>query len=135
MLRFDRAKDEKEWKFSPVNLAAEFKGYDLDKAGNPTFRSAGDGVSLSDAWVPATDGAKPALTRTLKAGGDKTLVVVLARDLAMTVPLNTDKIAEVAGGLLIRVTSGPGLQFDAATKTLTLTLKPGETAVLGYSYR
>lgn len=135
VVRFDRAKDEKEWKFSPVKLAAEFKGYDLDKAGNPTFRSAGEGVTLSDAWAPATDGAKPALTRTLKAGGDKPLTVVLARDLALAVPMNTDKIAEVVGGLLIRVTAGPGLKLDEATKTLSLTLKPGETAVLGYSYR
>ena len=41
----------------------------------------------------------------------------------------------VAGGLLVRVVSGPALKADAATKTLSLTLKPGETAVLGYSFR
>jgi hypothetical protein len=134
VIRFARKGEGKEWNFSPVRHAAEFKGYDLDKAGNPTFRSAGEGVSLSDAWAPAA-GAQPALTRTLKAGGDKPLTVVLARDLAMTVPVNADKIAELAGGLLIRVTSGPGLKLDAATKTLSLTLQPGETAVLGYSYR
>ncbi|MEY3549178.1 MAG: hypothetical protein RLZZ552_1546, partial [Verrucomicrobiota bacterium] len=133
VVRFDRAKDEKEWKFSPVNLAAEFKGYDLDKAGNPTFRSAGEGVALSDAWVPSVGGAKPALTRTLKATGEKPLVITLARDLAITGP--ADGAVELAGGLLVRSVSGPALQADAAAKTLTLTLKPGETAVLGYSYR
>ena len=133
VVRFDRAKEEKEWKFSPVNLAAEFKGYDLDKAGNPTFRSAGEGVALSDAWVPSAGGAKPALTRTLKATGDRPLVITLARDLAVTAP--ADGAVELAGGLLVRSVSGPALQADAAAKTLTLTLKPGETAVLGYSYR
>jgi hypothetical protein len=132
VVRFDRAKDEKEWKFSPVSLAAEFKGYDLDKAGNPTFRSAGEGVTLSDAWAPAA-GEKPSLTRTLKAGGDKPLVIMLARDLSVTGA--SDASAELAGGLVVRVVSGPALKADAATKTLTLTLKPGETAVLGYSFR
>ena len=132
VVRFDRTKDDKEWKFSPASLAAEFKGYDLDKAGNPTFRSAGEGVTLSDAWAPAA-GAQPSLTRTLKAGGDKPLVVTLARDLAVTGA--SDASAELAGGLVVRVVSGPALKADAATKTLTLTLKPGETAVLGYSFR
>ena len=132
VVRFDRAKDEKEWKFSPVSLAAEFKGYDLDKAGNPTFRSAGEGVALSDAWAPVA-GAKPSLSRTLKANGEKPLVVMLARDLAVTGP--ADGAYELAGGLLVRSVSGPALQADAAAKTITLTLKPGETAVLGYSFR
>ena len=133
VVRFDRTKDEKEWKFSPASLAAEFKGYDLDKAGNPTFRSAGEGVTLSDAWAPAAGGAQPSLNRTLKAGGDKPLVVTLSRDLAVTGA--SDASAELAGGLVVRVVSGPALKADAATKTLTLTLKPGETAVLGYSFR
>ena len=89
-------------------------------------------MTLSDAWAPAAD-AKSALTRTLKAGGDKPLVITLARNLAVTGP--TDGAVELAGGLLVRSVSGPALQADAATKTLTLTLKPGETAVLGYSFR
>jgi hypothetical protein len=132
VVRFGREGENKEWKFVPQNLAAEFKGYDLDKAGNPTFRSAGEGVSLSDAWAPAA-GEKPSLSRTLKAGGDKALTVVLSRDLAVTGA--SDASAELAGGLVVRVVSGPALKADAATKTLTLTLKPGETAVLGYSFR
>ena len=132
VVRFNREKQGSEWKFSPESHAAEFKGYDLDKAGNPTFRSAGEGVTLSDAWAPAA-GEKPSLTRTLKAGGDKPLVVTLARDLAITGA--SDASAEIAGGLLVRVVSGPALKADAATKSLSLTLKPGETAVLGYSFR
>ncbi len=132
VVRFDRASEGKEWNFSAVKSAAEFKGYDLDKAGNPTFRSAGDGVMLSDAWVPAT-GEKPSLTRTLKAAGDKPVVVLLARDLAIAAPAGGTY--ELAGGLLVRSVSGPALQADAAAKTITLILKPGETAVLGYSFR
>jgi hypothetical protein len=117
-----------------VKLAAEFKGYDLDKAGNPTFRSAGEGVTLSDSWAPAA-GEKPSLTRTLKAGGDKALTVVLSRDLGVTLVLAGPLSAELAGGLVVRAVSGPALKADAATKTLSLTLQPGETAVLGYSFR
>jgi hypothetical protein len=67
------------------------------------------------------------------AGGDKPLVIMLARDLAVTGA--SDASVELAGGLVVRVVSGPALKSDAATKTLTLTLKPGETAVLGYSFR
>jgi mono/diheme cytochrome c family protein len=132
VVRYNREKNDKEWKFSPVSLAAEFKGYDLDKAGNPTFRSAGEGVALSDAWAPVA-GDKPSLSRTLKATGDKPLVITLARDLALKGA--ADGAYELAGGLLVRSVSGPALQADAAAKTITLTLKPGETAVLGYSYR
>ena len=133
VVRFAREKDEKEWKFSAVNVAAEFKGYDLDKAGNPTFRSAGEGCALTDAWLPEESSGKPSLTRTLKATGDKPLVVVLARDLAVNGP--SDGVAELPGGLLVRSVSGPAPKADANAKTLTVTLKPGETAVLGYSFR
>ena len=133
VVRFARAGEGKEWNFSPVKLAAEFKGYDLDKAGNPTFRSAGEGVALTDAWTPEDAAGKPGLKRVLKAAGDKALTVVLARDLALAGA--SDASAELAGGLLVRVVSGPALKADAATKTLSLTLQPGETAVLGYSFR
>jgi hypothetical protein len=73
------------------------------------------------------------LKRTLKAAGDKALTLVLSRDLAVTGA--TEASAELAGGLLVRVVSGPALKADATAKTLSLTLQPGETAVLGYSFR
>jgi len=57
----------------------------------------------------------------------------LARDLAVSGP--SDGVAEIAGGLLVRAVSGPAPKANANDKTLTLTLKPGETAVLGYSFR
>ena len=132
VVRYVREKDDKEWKFSAVKVAAEFKGYDLDKAGNPTFRAAGEGFALSDGWVPEEVSGKATLTRTLKVTGDKPVVVVLARGLAVSGP--TDGVAELAGGLLVRAVSGPAPKV-AADKSLTVTLKPGETAVLGYSYR
>lgn len=133
VLRFAREKQGSEWVFSPVKVAAEFKGYDLDKAGNPTFRSAGEGFAVTDAWLPAEAAGKASLMRTLKVTGDKTVTIVLARDLAVSGP--TDGISEVAGGLLVRAVSGPAPKADATAKTLTVTLKPGETAVLGYSFR
>lgn len=133
VLRFAREKQGSEWVFSPVKVAAEFKGYDLDKAGNPTFRSAGEGFAVSDAWLPAEAAGKAALTRTLQVTGDKTVTIVLARDLAVSGP--TDGVAEIAGGLVVRAVSGPAPKADANAKTLTVTLKPGETAVLGYSFR
>jgi hypothetical protein len=133
VVRFVREKEEKEWKFSAVKVAAEFKGYDLDKAGNPTFRSAGEGFALTDAWLPEEQSGKAALSRTLKVTGDKTVTIVLARDLAVSGP--SDGVAEIAGGLVVRAVSGPAPKSNANDKTLTLTLKPGETAVLGYSFR
>ena len=133
VVRYVREKDDKEWKFSAVNVAAEFKGYDLDKAGNPTFRSAGEGFALSDAWSPEEVSGKATLTRTLKVTGAKAVTIVLARDLAVSGP--SDGVAEIAGGLLVRAVSGPAPKANANDKTLTLTLKPGETAVLGYSFR
>ena len=133
VVRYVREKDDKEWKFSAVNVAAEFKGYDLDKAGNPTFRAAGEGLAVTDGWSPAEDSGKATLTRTLKVTGSKAVTFVLARDLAVSGP--TDGVSEIAGGLLVRSLSGPSPKANANDKTLTLTLKPGETAVLGYSFR
>jgi hypothetical protein len=129
----EKGKEEKEWNFSAINVAAEFKGYDLDKAGNPTFRSAGEGFAVTDGWSPEEHSGKASLTRTLKVTGDKSVIIVLSRDLAVSGP--TDGVSEVAGGLLVRAVSGPVPKANAATKSLTLTLKPGETAVLGYSFR
>ena len=133
VVRYVREKDDKEWKFSAVNVAAEFKGYDLDKAGNPTFRSAGEGFAVSDAWLPEEVSGKATLTRTLKVTGAKAVTIVLARDLAISGP--TDGVAEIAGGLLVRAVNGPAPKANANDKSLTVTLKPGETAVLGYSFR
>ena len=120
VVRFVREKDEKEWKFSAVKVAAEFKGYDLDKAGNPTFRSAGEGFALTDAWLPEEQSGKAALSRTLKVTGDKAVTIVLARDLAVSGP--SDGVAEIAGGLVVRAVSGPAPKANANDKTLTLTL-------------
>lgn len=133
VVRYAREKQGSEWVFSPVTVAAEFKGYDLDKAGNPTFRSAGEGFVLTDGWLPEEVSGKASLARTLKVTGDKPVVVVLARGLAVSGP--TDGVAEIAGGLLVRAVSGPAPKVNANDKTLTVTLKPGESAVLGYSFR
>jgi len=133
VIRYGREKDGKEWRFFPVKTAAEFKGYDLDKAGNPTFRSEGEGFALSDAWLPEETSGKASLTRTLKVTGSKAVTVVLSRDLAVSGPV--DGVAELAGGILVRAQGGPVPKANANDKTLTVTLKPGETAVLGYSYR
>ena len=133
VVRYVREKDDKEWKFSAVNVAAEFKGYDLDKAGNPTFKAAGEGFAVSDAWVPVAAGGKPMLTRTLKVTGDKAAVIVLARGVGLTGPV--DGVFDVAGGLQVRIQEGVAPRLNEADKSLRLTLKPGETAVLGYSFR
>ncbi len=129
----EKGKEEKEWNFSAINVAAEFKGYDLDKAGNPTFRAAGEGFAVTDGWSPEEVSGKATLTRTLKVTGDKAVTIVLSRDIAVSGP--TDGVSEIAGGLLVRAISGPAPKANAATKSLTVTLNPGETAVLGYSFR
>lgn len=133
VVRFGRTKEGNEWKFAAVSTAAEFKGYDLDKAGNPTFRSAGDGVALTDAWLPGEVAGQATLTRTLKVTGAKPLTIVLARGLV--VGALSGGVVEIAGGLSVRAVSGPSPLADVAAQTLTVTLRPGESAVLGYSFR
>lgn len=133
VVRYAAEKDGNEWKFSAVQVAAEFKGYDLDHAGNPTFRSAGEGFALSDAWLAVTDGGKASLNRTIKVTGDKAVTLVLARGLAVAHP--TPDAYELPEGLVIRPLQGVAPRESAADKALLLTLKPGESAVLGYSFR
>jgi mono/diheme cytochrome c family protein len=131
--RFVREKQGNEWVFSAVKVAAEFKGYDLDKAGNPTFRAEGEGVTVFDAWAPAEADGKPSLTRTLTAGGERPVTVVLARNLAISGP--DAGAIELAGGLRLRSLSGVPVRSAAGEKLVTVTLRPGESAVIGYSFR
>ena len=126
-------KGGKDFVFSALPVSAEFRGYDLDKAGNPTFRTAGEGFAMTDAWAPDTAASKPTLIRTIKVTGDKAVTVVLARGTTISGP--SDGVTEVGTGLLIRAQGGVYPRSSAADKTLTVTLKPGESAVLGYSYR
>jgi mono/diheme cytochrome c family protein len=113
--------------FKSVPVAAEFKGYQLDKNGNPTFKVAGEGFAFTDGWAPA---GAAALTRTLTASGDKPVTITLARGLAVVAK---DGAVEVGPRLVIRPSAG--VAPKAATNELTLTLKPGESATLGYSFR
>ena len=94
---------------------------------------AGEGVALTDAWLPTEVSGKAALSRTLKVTGAKAVVIVLSRDLAVSGP--SDGVSEIAGGLLVRAVSGPAPKANAVDKSLIVTIKPGETAVLGYSFR
>ena len=128
--RYVGAKDEK---FTAVQVAAEFKGYDLDAAGNPTFKAAGEGVALTDAWAPGGTADKPVLTRTLKLTGEQAVTIVLARG---TVKAAADAPAafELPNGLRIGSAQGVAPQLSPE-KGLTLTLRPGQSTVLGYSFR
>ena len=126
--RYVGVKDEK---FNAIQVAAEFKGYELDKNGNPTFKSAGEGLALTDAWVAGGSETQPTLTRTLKVTGDQAVTIVLARGLAVTAAASA---FELPGGLVIGSAQGVAPKVSAE-KTLTLTLRPGESAVLGYSFR
>ncbi|NBX34963.1 hypothetical protein EBR16_06345, partial [bacterium] len=117
----------KATEFKSVPVAAEFKGYQLDKNGNPTFKVAGEGFAFTDAWTPA---ATAALNRTFTASGDKPVTITLARGLPVVAK---DGALEVGPRLVIRATAG--VAPKAAANELTLTLKPGESATLGYSFR
>jgi hypothetical protein len=116
--------------FKVVNEPAEFKGYQLDKNGNPTFKIAGEGFSLTDAWTPADMRGSAGLARKIVAAGDKPVTIVLSRGL--TVQANAGAF-EVGPRLVVRAISG--VAPAAAGPDLVLTLKPGESAVLGYSFR
>jgi len=116
--------------FKAVPVAAEFKGYQLDKAGNPTFKVAGEGFAFTDAWTSADTRGGSGLARTLTASGDKPVTIVLSRGLAVKSNLGS---LEVGTRLVIR--SLGGVAPSAAGDVLSITLKPGETAVLGYSFR
>ncbi len=117
----------KDSTFKAVAIAAEFKGYQLDKNGNPTFKVAGEGFAFTDAWKPD---AERSLTRTVTASGEQPVTIVLARGLAVTAKAGA---FEVGPRLVLRAVSGAAPV--ASADGLTLTLKPGETAVLGYSLR
>ena len=114
--------------FKAVPVAAEFKGYQLDKHGSPTFKVAGEGFTLTDAWTPA---GAAGLTRILTAAGDKPVTVTLAR--GMLAVAAKDGAFELGPRVVIRPSAG--VAPTAAANELTLTLKPGESATLGYSFR
>ena len=131
--RYFGEKEGADWKFTASPVAAEFKGYDLDKLGNPTFKAAGEGFAVSDAWVAEEASGKSSLTRTIKVTGDKAVTIVLARGVAITGP--SDGLTDIGGLLQVRWQGGVAPRASAADKSLTVTLKPGESAVLGYVLR
>jgi len=116
--------------FKVVNDPAEFKGYQLDKNGNPTFKVAGEGFTLTDAWTPADARGSVGLARKLVAAGDKPVTITLSRGLAVKANLGA---FEVGPRLVVRSLSG--VAPAPSGNDLILTLKPGESAVLGYSFR
>ncbi|MEY4272974.1 MAG: hypothetical protein RL250_1840, partial [Verrucomicrobiota bacterium] len=116
--------------FKVVNVAAEFKGYQLDKNGNPTFKVAGEGFSFTDAWAPADTRGSVGLARKLVAAGDKPVTIVLSRGLAVKSNLGS---LEIGPRLVVRALSGTAPTVVGGD--LVLTLKPGESAELGYSFR
>ena len=70
------------------------------------------------------------MNRTFTASGDKPVTITLARGLPVVAK---DGALEVGPRLVIRATAG--VAPKAAANELTLTLKPGESATLGYSFR
>ncbi|MEI6247628.1 MAG: c-type cytochrome [Verrucomicrobiota bacterium] len=116
--------------FKVVNEPAEFKGYQLDKNGNPTFKVSGEGFSFTDAWTPADTRGSAGLARKIVAAGDKPVTIVLSRGL--TVQANAGAF-EVGPRLVVRAISG--VTPTVVGTDLSLTLKPSESAVLGYSFR
>lgn len=116
--------------FQAIPVVAEFKGYTLDKNGNPTFNVVGEGFAFTDAWVPATDNGKTSLTRTITAAGTKPVTILLAAGLPNTA---NDGVIELSANWSLKTLNG--VEPTAAGTDLKLTLKPGQTAVLGYILR
>ncbi len=110
-----------------TELAGKYRGYDLDAQGNPTFKVVAGGDTLTDGWLPA----EGKLKRTLSLQGDKPLVVLLDRGTAV---VSKDGGKSLELGRLQLTVSQPAavtVKGDAAF----LTLKPGESVNLEYSFR
>ena len=79
---------------------ARFKGYSLDKQGNPTFKVSIGAAMLTDSWKPGETGT---LVRTLSLSGEKPIEIPLGN-------------AEITGAETISLTPGK-------PATITYTLK------------
>jgi len=111
-----------------TDLIGKYRGYELDRQGNPTFKIVAGGDTLTDAWLPG----ERKLERTLTLQGDKPLVVLLERNLE-AVAKEDGKVLEIGGRLLLTPSRPQALKVQGTA--VYLTLNPGESITLGYSFR
>ena len=111
-----------------TDLIGKYRGYELDRQGNPTFKVVAGGDTLTDAWLPGEHN----LSRTLTLQGDKPLVVLLERNLE-AVAKEDGKVLEIGGRLLLTPSLPQALKVQGTA--VYLTLNPGESITLGYSFR
>ncbi|MEY4246037.1 MAG: hypothetical protein RLZZ245_3622 [Verrucomicrobiota bacterium] len=117
----------------PAN--ARFRGYQLDSAGNPTFKTSIQRQILSDAWAPGshptTAGPQAALIRTLSLAGNGPPLEILISDQFAAEPLaNSD---HSLGQTIFIHTQGQPLQ--ARDGKTYITLPAGKSATLTYRWK
>jgi mono/diheme cytochrome c family protein len=110
---------------------ARFRGYKLDRAGNPTFSLQLGEQFLLDAWKPAGSGASPALTRTLTVNGTGSPIEVL---LSENLPLKQTNDQEYQLGDALQLHIGHAAPETRDGKVF-LKLAPGQPATLTYRWK
>jgi mono/diheme cytochrome c family protein len=111
-----------------ADLIGKYRGYELDAHGNPTFKITAEGATLTDAWLPG----ERKLERTLSLQGTKPLVLLLERSLDVVVK-EDGKLLEIGNRLQLSVSQSQAVKVQG--QAVYLTIKPGETITLGYSFR
>ncbi|MDP4624505.1 MAG: c-type cytochrome [Akkermansiaceae bacterium] len=107
---------------------AQFKGYKLDDAGNPSFSAMIGDSLLTDAWLPAPNG----LTRKFSLSGQGSDPVdILITDLLHPQPAGTN-LYDLANNLLLQL-EGVNLQTKNSKSFISLT--PGQSATLTYTWK
>jgi hypothetical protein len=111
-----------------ADLIGKYRGYELDAHGNPTFKITAEGATLTDAWLPG----EHKLERTLSLQGTQPLVLLLERNLDAVVK-EDGKLLEIGNRLQLSVSQPQAVKVQG--QAVYLTIKPGETITLGYSFR
>ena len=110
---------------------AQFKGYKLDPAGNPTFAILLGSRRLLDSWKPGSLQGKPALVRTLTlVGSGDPLELVLSDNLPATLVSGTDYTLGTT--TLLHLDQGT---IESRGNSAVLKLAPGPPVTVTYGWK
>jgi len=114
---------------------ARFQGYQLDKEGNPTFRTKIGDQILSDSWKAGTTAGQadrqPAFTRQLSWSGGSSPLEIVISDL-FAAAMFDDHEYSLGDQLFIHA---EGSHPEVRNGKTVLTLPPGQSATLTYRWK